>query len=104
MSKTDALRELFMEVGKHAEMRYHGELILEAREELLEILETDKRIVKAAIGRGMVSEMDNIEEVAVLVCGLHDKVQMLEATNKYLEGIINNSLNPPEMNHWGREK
>ena len=104
MSKTNALLELFVEIEKHSLYRAHSNLVKEAREEMLEILATDKRIIEAASGRGMVSEMDNMEEVAVLVCGLHDKVQMLEATNKYLEGIINNSLNPPVIHFWGREK
>lgn len=43
-------------------------------------LEADlKRLKDAADGRGMVSEMADLPEVAVLVCGLHDKVDRLRA-------------------------
>jgi hypothetical protein len=45
----------------------------------IEILkEENQRIKEFAMGRGMVSEADNMPEVAVLVCGLHDKITMLE--------------------------
>ena len=37
-----------------------------------------ERLEEAAKGRGMVSEMADMKEVAVLVCGLHDKVARLE--------------------------
>lgn len=43
-----------------------------------ELRTTNARLITAAAGRGMVSEMDNMQEVAVLVCGLHDKIARLE--------------------------
>lgn len=79
MGRTGALLELFLEIEKHSVYRAHSRLVLEARQELSYILATDNRLVQAALGRGMASEMDNIEEVAVLVCGLHDKVESLES-------------------------
>ena len=43
-------------------------------------LEADlNRLKDAADGRGMVSEMADLPEVAVLVCGLHDEVDRLRA-------------------------
>jgi hypothetical protein len=57
--KTDALRELFMEVGKHAEMRYNGKLILEAREELNELISFAQRIDKAIEGRRIILSLDD---------------------------------------------
>jgi hypothetical protein len=56
-----------------------GDRMRDVRFEIGEMVETYNRITLAAKGRGMVSEMDNIEEVAVLVCGLHDKILRLEA-------------------------
>ena len=38
-----------------------------------------ERLSAAASGRGMVSEMDDMAEVAVLVCGLHDRAEKAEA-------------------------
>lgn len=43
-----------------------------------ELLTRINRIETFAAGRGMVSEAANIDEIAVLVCGLHDKIQRLE--------------------------
>ena len=37
-----------------------------------------RRLEAAAQGRGMVSEMDGLPEVAVLVSGLHDRCERLE--------------------------
>jgi hypothetical protein len=94
--KTYALLELFLEIEKHALYRAHANLVKEAREEMLDILATDKRLVQAALGRGMASEMDNIEEVAVLVCGLHDKIDRLEKENRSLDEQIRGlSINIP---------
>ena len=42
------------------------------------LIEENKRLKLFASGRGMVSEADNMSEVAVLVCGLHDKIERLE--------------------------
>lgn len=107
--KTSALLELFLEIEKHALYRAHANLVWEAREELLEILETDKRIVKAAQGLGMVSEMDSMEEVAVLVCGLHNKIGYLEATNEHLAMVnkqlsdtIKNPMDTKVQYYWPR--
>ena len=41
--------------------------------------EENERIKAFATGRGMVSEADGIEEVAVLVCGLYDKIAELKS-------------------------
>jgi hypothetical protein len=44
----------------------------------IERLQTDnKRLADFAAGRGMASEAAGPEEIAVLVCGLHDKVERL---------------------------
>jgi hypothetical protein len=44
----------------------------------IERLQADnKRLKSFAAGRGMASEADGPEEIAVLVCGLHDKVERL---------------------------
>jgi len=45
----------------------------------IELLEENKRLKIFASGRGMVSEADSMAEVAVLVCGLYDKIEQLES-------------------------
>jgi len=57
-----------------------GERMRDVRFEIGSIEENYQRVLLAAKGRGMVSEMLNMEEAVVLVCGLHDKVLRLEAT------------------------
>lgn len=89
--KTSALLQLFLEIEKHGILRSHATLVWEAKQEVSEILAMDRRIVEASLGRGMVSEMDNMEEVAVLVCGLHDRIKILEATNEHLV-MVNKQL------------
>jgi hypothetical protein len=42
------------------------------------------RLKDFAAGRGMVSEADSVEEAAVLVCGLHGRVDKLEVENARL--------------------
>ena len=41
-----------------------------------------ERLKETAMWRGMVSEMADMAEVAVLVCGLHDRIKQLEYENK----------------------
>lgn len=57
-----------------------GERMRDVRFEIGSIEENYQRVLLAAKGRGMVSEMLNMEEAVVLVCGLHDKVLRLEAS------------------------
>ena len=35
-------------------------------------------LLYARMGRGMVSELNDMEEAAILVCGLHDRIKALE--------------------------
>ena len=78
MNNAEALSELMLEVARHNLLRSHARLILDARIELDDILSSYHRMIMAAQGRGMVSEMDNTQEIAVLVCGTHDKLIDLE--------------------------
>lgn len=57
-----------------------GERMRDVRFEIGSIEENYQRVLLAAKGRGMVSEMLNMEEAVILVCGLHDKVLRLEAS------------------------
>ena len=56
-----------------------GEYMRDVRFEIGNLEDSYERVLLAAKGRGMVSEMDNWEEIAVLVCGLHDRILRLEA-------------------------
>lgn len=47
--------------------------------ELAALKEENARLKAAAIGRGMVSEMADMTETAVLVCGLHDQLAAWKA-------------------------
>lgn len=49
---------------------------VEARIDELEA--ANSRLLAAAAGRGMVSELDNMRQAAVLVCGLYDRIAELE--------------------------
>ncbi len=68
---------------KHAPiLRNHiafGEQMRDIESEITLLEEAYGRVLSAAQGRGMVSEMDNMQEVAVLVCGLHDRLAQYEA-------------------------
>ena len=67
---------------KHAPiLRNHiafGEQMQDIQSEITLLEDAYGRVLSAAQGRGMVSEMDNMEEVAVLVCGLHDRLAQYE--------------------------
>lgn len=60
-----------------------SDMITIPREELVALKARNERLIQAAQGRGMVSEMQNMEECAVLVCGLHDRIERME--NKLLD-------------------
>lgn len=62
-----------------------GEYMRDLRFEIGSLEDGYERVLLAAKGRGMVSEMDNWEEIAVLVCGLHDKILRLEAAQQIPE-------------------
>ena len=62
-----------------------GERMRDVRFEIGSIEENYQRVLLAAKGRGMVSEMLNMEEAVVLVCGLHDKVLRLEAAQQSVQ-------------------
>ena len=47
-----------------------------------------ERLKETAMGRGMVSEMADMAEVAVLVCGLHDRIKQLEYENKTFKECV----------------
>lgn len=57
----------------------HNALLSKAIAELATLKEENARLKAAAIGRGMVSEMANMAETAVLVCGLHDQLAAYKA-------------------------
>lgn len=57
----------------------HNALLSKAIAELATLKEENARLKAAAIGRGMVSEMANMAETAVLVCGLHDQLAAWKA-------------------------
>ena len=53
----------------------------------------NQRLIDAAAGRGMVSELADMREAAALVAGLHDRIQELEdccgdAENEYISDAI----------------
>ena len=50
--------------------------------------EKNGRLIQAALGRGMVSEMADMEETAVLVCGLHDKLALANSADE-IEALVN---------------
>ena len=74
-----AIEELFCTIAEHAIYRSHATINLAARKECYETVEENRRLKSFAIGRGMVSEADNWEEIAVLVCGLHDRIDRIKA-------------------------
>jgi hypothetical protein len=69
---------------------------------ITELLDTIERLQSFAAGRGMVSEADNMAEVAVLMCGLHDKIDMLKEDlrwyhaerDQYLMQLHENGIEP----------
>lgn len=62
-----------------------GERMRDVRFEIGSIEDSYMRVLMAAKGRGMVSELASMEEAAVLVCGLHDKVLRLEAAQQSVQ-------------------
>ena len=54
-----------------------GTMARELRVHIVDLEAEIKRVILAARGRGMVSEMENMDEVVVLVCGLHDRLAKL---------------------------
>ena len=55
-----------------------GDQVQDIQSEIILLEDAYGRVLLAAQGRGMVSEMDNMQEVAVLVCGLHDRLEQYE--------------------------
>ena len=87
MVKTTKVVSKFMELIEYAihhapilkNHKEFGEGMRDVRYEIAKLEETNTRLILAASGRGIVSEMENMKEIAVLVCGLHDKILILEA-------------------------
>jgi len=63
-------------LARRCSVRYGHIARLHAENERL--FAENRRLLQAAQGRGMVSEMQNMEECAVLVCGLHDRIERME--------------------------
>jgi hypothetical protein len=61
------------------ESHWRLDYIKEASAQLEQLKGDNERLLLFSQGRGMVSEADNFEEVAILVCGLHDRVDQLRA-------------------------
>lgn len=78
------------------------ELIAALQEKIEELQSTNARIITAAAGRGMASEMENPQEVAVLVCGLHDKIAEIETEHKYMSEQIDKLNTPMLCGHLAR--
>lgn len=94
-------------IAKLLDMHYTGQLIhTESIQNKLTnfdaLQDTNARLINAAAGRGMVSEMDNMQEVAVLVCGLHDKIQALESDIKAIEANYDALQSPMPCGHLAR--
>ena len=72
---------------------YSETYVRDLQTENKEVIEENIRLKLAAAGRGMVSEMADMSEVVVLVCGLHDKIDYLEKRNSdlYKEVISKNT-------------
>jgi hypothetical protein len=68
----------------------------------IERLQADnKRLADFAAGRGMASEADGPEEIAVLVCGLHDRAERLERECDGLRGELARAIQTtPEDYDW----
>jgi hypothetical protein len=68
----------------------------------IERLQADnKRLADFAAGRGMASEAGGPEEIAVLVCGLHDKVERLERERDALRGELARAIaTTPDGYDW----
>lgn len=83
---------------------------LAQREKYIKVIEanceavhsTNARLISTAAGRGMASEMDNPQEVAVLVCGLHDEIAQLKADRENAYKEIREYNTPMECGHLGR--
>jgi hypothetical protein len=73
-----------------------------AAEELAALEDTNARLINAAVGRGMVSEMDNMQEVAVLVCGLHDEIAQIKADRENAYKEIRDMNRPMPCGHLAR--
>ena len=74
----DYLMQFCFEHG--STLRNHIAFITMSRELRTHIVDLEaeiRRVLLAVRGRGMVSEMKNMEEVVVLVCGLHDRLAKL---------------------------
>lgn len=78
------------------------ELIAALQEKIEELQFINARIITAAAGRGMVSEMADMREVVVLVCGLHDKIAEIETEHKYMSEQIDKLNTPMPCGHLAR--
>ena len=56
-------------------------------------------LLNARYGRGMVSELNDMEEAAVLVCGLHDRIGELEKVAKEMLNLIYEHGSPVMLAH-----
>ena len=59
----------------------------------------DEILQYALEGRGMVSELNDLEEAAVLVCGLHARIGELEKVAKEMQQLIYEHGSPVMLAH-----